>query len=180
MRINVAPIRFANSELTKRVVETLGRLFRFPVDTAALELDLDAAFSKERNQYYSTKLIADALGKTGDLEGKVLMLVDFDLYVPVFTFLFGEAQLEGKHSIVSVCRLHEEFYTGKTDDEALFQRTMKEALHELGHNFGLVHCKDWNCVMHTSRGVEEIDVKGAYYCDRCAERVPGFVKSAAV
>ena len=65
-----------------------------------LPLDVDAVHSKERNQYYSTKLIAQAIKVSDAYDGKVIILVEFDLYVPVFTFLFGEAQLNGKHSIV--------------------------------------------------------------------------------
>lgn len=94
-----------------------------------------------------------------------------DLYIPIFTFLFGEAQLRGKHSIVSLCRLHEEFYTGRTDMPLLFNRAMKEIYHELGHNFGLLHCENWECVMHASAGIEEVDIKGEFYCKKCMEQI---------
>jgi archaemetzincin len=85
----------------------------------------------------------------------------------VLTFLFGEAQLDGKHSVVSVCRLHEEFYSGTSDFNLLLDRTVKEVLHEIGHNFGLIHCLDWDCVMHSSNSVEEVDIKGSEYCKKC-------------
>jgi archaemetzincin len=101
------------------------------------------------------------------INGKILMLTELDIYVPVLTFLFGEAQLNGKISIVSVCRLHEEFYSGITNNELLFERTEKEVLHELGHNYGLIHCRDWDCVMHSSNSVEEVDIKGHTYCNNC-------------
>ena len=61
----------------------------------------------------------NAIKKTGGINGKVLILTEVDLYIPVLTFVFGEAQLKGKHSIVSVCRLHEEFYSEKTDENLL-------------------------------------------------------------
>jgi archaemetzincin len=97
-----------------------------------------------------------------------------DIFVPALTFIFGEAQLNGKHSIVSVCRLHEEFYTSVTNNELLFERTIKEILHELGHNFGLRHCVDWNCVMHASHGIEEVDIKGNSYCRNCIKLIEGY------
>lgn len=87
------------------------------------------------------------------------------------TFVFGEAQLKGKHSIVSVCRLHEEFYLEKTDEKLLLERAMKEVLHELGHNFGLLHCTNWDCVMHSSLGIEEVDIKGGRFCNKCKEMI---------
>jgi archaemetzincin len=52
------------------------------------------------------------------------------------------------------------------------ERIMKEILHELGHNFGLLHCRDWDCVMHASASIEQVDIKGSYYCDSCTVQVP--------
>ena len=67
--------------------------------------------------------------------------------------------------------LHEEFYSEMTDENLLNERTMKEMLHELGHNFGLMHCSDWDCVMHSSTGIEEVDIKGNYYCKICEIKI---------
>lgn len=170
-RIFIAPLHFSNPQLLQNIKKELEHVLPGEVLFIDLPLDVDAVHSKERNQYYSTKLIAQALKVTDPHDGKVLILVEFDLYVPVFTFLFGEAQLNGKHSIVSLCRLHEEFYTGKSDNRLLMQRAMKEILHELGHNFGLHHCDNWDCVMHVSSGIEEVDLKGEYYCKSCEKAV---------
>jgi archaemetzincin len=40
-------------------------------------------------------------------------------------------------------------------------------VHELGHAFGLVHCRDQRCVMRASTYVEEVDLKDAGFCDAC-------------
>ena len=90
------------------------------------------------------------------------------------TFVFGEAQLNGKHSIVSICRFYEEFYSGKTNYNLLLKRVSKEVFHELGHNFGLKHCPNWDCVMHASLSIEEVDIKGDQYCKDCAVNVEGY------
>ena len=50
---------------------------------------------------------------------------------------------------------------------------MKEVLHELGHCYGLIHCIDWDCVMHSSQGIEEVDIKGEFYCRNCARHIYG-------
>jgi archaemetzincin len=97
-----------------------------------------------------------------------------DIFVPVLTFIFGEAQLNGKHSILSVCRLHEEFYSGISNEKLLLERTIKEALHELGHCYGLRHCVDWDCVMHSSPGIEEVDIKGNTFCRNCVSQIEGY------
>ncbi|NUM79943.1 archaemetzincin family Zn-dependent metalloprotease [bacterium] len=168
MTIHLCPIKFSNAALLERVTEAL--LHRYSVVPLELGIELDSVFSKERGQYYSTQIIADAVEHANPLDGKLLILVEVDLFIPVFTFIFGEAQLRGPVALVSVCRLHEEFYTGRTNDNLLFERTMKEILHELGHTFGLVHCKSWDCVMHASASVEEIDIKGGGFCEECEKR----------
>ncbi len=165
--ICLAPLDISNKELLQRVISELKKILLVDIHIIDLRLDLKKAYSPDRRQYYSTQIIADAVGYTDKLDAKIVILVDFDLYIPVFTYVFGEAQLNGKHSIVSLCRLHEEFYTGRTDNELLFERTVKEVLHELGHNFGLLHCSSWDCVMHASAEIEEVDIKGRVYCKDC-------------
>lgn len=173
-KIYLAPIQFGNLTFLKSLFSELNKIFQNKVEILDLNIDVDSAYSKDRSQYYSTKLIASAIELTKEIEGKIILLVEFDLYVPVFTYVYGEAQLNGKHSIVSLCRLHEEFYTGVTDDTSLMSRAIKEILHELGHNFGLHHCKDWGCVMHMAGIIEEVDIKGSTFCSECISKVPDF------
>jgi archaemetzincin len=172
-RINIVPVKFSNNSFLKKIINELNRHFFSEISSLVLDLDVGNAYSEERAQFFSSQIIASFATQTSDIPGKVLLITEVDLFVPVLTFVFGEAQLNGKHSIVSVCRLHEEFYSGLSDDNLLFQRTMKEVLHELGHNFGLIHCKDWDCVMHSSQGIEEVDIKGNFYCKTCARSVNG-------
>ena len=167
MRINLIPLQIKNSSLIDFIRKQLGLIFNSEILINDIDLDLQQFFNESRNQYYSTEIISTAIPLTESLEGKTLFLVDVDLFVPVFTYLFGEAQLNGKLSIVSTFRLYEEFYTGRTNDKLFYKRVLKEVLHELGHNFGLRHCEDWNCVMHSSAGIEEVDVKGEFYCKNC-------------
>lgn len=176
MNINIAPVKFSNSALIDNILNEMNRLFYAGIKRITLPVDIEKYFDAGRNQYYSTQIIADVIPLTKEIPGKVVLLTEADLFVPVLTFVFGEAQLKGKHSIVSLCRLHEEFYYGKSDDKLLFNRLMKEILHELGHNFGLIHCHDWDCVMHSSMGIEEVDIKGSTYCRQCAREVEGFKK----
>ncbi|MEI7811723.1 MAG: archaemetzincin family Zn-dependent metalloprotease [Ignavibacteria bacterium] len=171
MNIFIAPVEFSNTQLIHNVIEEIHSIFNVTASIVKLPLNINPAFSTDREQYFSTQLLADTIKLTGHLDGKVLTIVEFDLFVPVFTYIFGEAQLNGKHSIVSVCRLHEEFYSGNTNYRLLLERTSKEVLHELGHNFGLIHCKNWDCVMHQSQGVEEIDIKGTSYCLQCMNAI---------
>lgn len=172
MKIHIVPLELKNLLLLDFVAKELTMKFSADIIVDSLKIPFENAHSINRLQYYSTQVIANASEKSSELEGKVIILTSLDLYVPALTYIFGEAQLDGKHSIVSACRLHEEFYSGITNEELLLERTIKEVLHELGHNFGLKHCNDWDCVMHSSPGIEEVDIKGKFYCKSCRKSLP--------
>lgn len=135
------------------------------------DLNPSFAFDFGRNQFNSTLLLAAALDRFNSTSGKILLVTSLDLFVPVLTYVFGEAQLEGKAAIVSSHRLDETIYGLPKNQGLLEERLLKEAIHELGHTFGLVHCRDFNCVMHSSTSVEEIDIKGVTFCRVCKERL---------
>lgn len=88
----------------------------------------------------------------------------------MMNFVFGEAELNGKRAIISLYRLKPEFY-GSKDDDLFFQRVLKEAVHELGHVLGLVHCKNPKCVMHFSNSILDTDFKEWRYCDDCMKKL---------
>jgi archaemetzincin len=167
MNLYLAPVVFSNTQLLDRIIGTLQQTFKTHVNKISLSIDTDSLFSYERRQFFSTGFIEQAIKQTAHINGKIILITELDIYVPVLTFLYGEAQLKGKHSVVSVFRLHEEFYSGVTNNELLYERTIKEIYHELGHNFGLIHCQNWDCVMHSSNSIEEVDLKGDTYCVNC-------------
>lgn len=102
-----------------------------------------------------------------------------DLYVPVLTFVFGEAQVEGKVAIVSNYRLRDELYGLPKNPEQLKERLEKEAIHELGHTFGLVHCREPSCVMYSYTYAEEIDFKSKDPCKTCVSLLESKMKEGS-
>ncbi len=141
---------------------------------------LDVAFARDfrRNQYYSTAIL-EAMQPLAEKGARLLAVTSVDLYVPVLTFVFGEAQLTGSCAVVSLYRLREQFYGLPPREDLMRERLAKEAIHELGHTFGLRHCDDWRCVMTSSHGVERLDVKGAEFCGLC-DRVVAGVRAPAL
>src|ERR1035438_10085227 len=109
--INIAPVKFSNNSFLKKIIKELNSRFRSDISLLALDLDVETTYSEDRGQFFSSQIIALSTPHTLTVPGKVLMITEIDLFVPVLTFVFGEAQLNGKHSLVSVCRLHEEFYS---------------------------------------------------------------------
>jgi archaemetzincin len=130
-------------------------------------LEGEFAYNPVRGQYHSTEILQRLLQDPGAESWRILGVTDVDLYIPILTFVFGEAQLGNTAALVSTHRLRPEFY-GMPEDPGLLQgRLLKEALHELGHTFGLQHCPDYLCVMSASHSVERIDLKQADFCTAC-------------
>jgi archaemetzincin len=154
----------------ERVAAALARIFRTPCRIKPELFDVGFSRDAGRGQYHSTAII-QRLERTADRDARVLGVTGCDLYVPVLTFVFGEAQLDGNCAVISTARLREEFYGLPGRQELFEERLIKEAAHELGHTFGLRHCADWRCVMASSHGVERLDVKGAEFCKGCKKVV---------
>lgn len=124
-------------------------------------------YDRSRRQYNSTALLATLLDASPDPTAKILGIAGVDLYIPVLTFVYGEAQLGGNAAIASSFRLRNSFYGLEPNHNLTLTRLLKECVHEVGHTLGLVHCPDYRCVMNASNSVEEIDLKGEAYCPAC-------------
>ncbi len=163
--VPVAPI---DRGLLKALVHPLQQAFGIPVSLyEKAAIDTSAMFDRGRGQYNSSVLLASLLNQVSVNGTKVLGITGVDLFVPVLTFVFGEAQLDGTAAVISSFRLDESLYGLPANRKLLEERLIKEALHELGHTFGLIHCHDYNCVMHSSTSVEEVDLKGNEFCKKC-------------
>lgn len=145
--------------------------FRMPVRTTGAWFDADLALDSDRGQYNSTLLIRQLLEGLDQDCSKTLGVIAMDLFIPVLTYVFGEAQLDGAAALVSTFRLRSEAYGLEPDEGLLFTRLEKESFHELGHTYGLVHCPAPQCVMHASTYVEQIDLKTREFCPGCAEEL---------
>jgi archaemetzincin len=157
-------------DLVEHLAASLARTFHTPCRIRPQTLDIAFALDANRGQHYSTAIL-QRLEKMADPGARLLAVTGADLYVPVLTFVFGEAQLDGACAIVSTARLKEEFYGLPSRDDLLRERLLKEATHEVGHTFGLRHCPDWSCVMASSHAVEVLDVKGADFCRACRKPI---------
>ncbi len=126
------------------------------------------AFDHNRNQYSSSRILNEIIDITPDDALKILGVTDVDLYIPVLTFVFGLAQLDGRAAIMSLYRLRQEYYGLPPNRKILLERATKEAVHEIGHTFGLTHCLNDKCVMHTSNSVRKVDNKTDNFCKSCS------------
>ena len=179
-RIQVMPLGPVPPDLLAELCSGLASEFRVECEILPAEADPSFAFNLTRRQYHSTEILASLVRKATPASRHLLGITPVDLYIPILTFVFGEAQLEGNCALVSTHRLRQEFY-GLPDDATLFRtRLLKEAVHELGHTLSLPHCENYECVMSPSHGVEWIDLKSWHFCGECRVVIDGRGKSKAV
>jgi archaemetzincin len=168
VRIYVLPLNFPDKNLFNTLCNTLEDTFKISVVILNHPLPLEKVKDPIRNQYNSTWILSQLLKEVTEESCKILGVTNLDLFVPVLTYVFGEAQLEGKAAVVSSFRLRDELYGLPKSPEKLKERLEKEAIHELGHTFSLIHCPNPRCVMYTSTYAEEIDFKSKDFCNSCS------------
>lgn len=135
------------------------------VSVAPLPLD---ALNEERRQYDASYILSWITSHRRDYStDRVLGVTEADLYTDGLNFVFGEAQLLGGVCLISTHRLRPEFYGLRTDKTLFTVRCVKEAVHELGHTFGLRHCQNHLCVMYFSNSIHDTDRKRVEFCKRC-------------
>ena len=169
--ISLKAVGNVSFSLLKRLAVPIAGELRAGTVVLPGRLDPEFAHDPSRGQYVSTQILERLSAEDFDEESRILGVAGVDLCIPILTFVFGEAHLGCCAAVMSTYRLRQEFYGLPPNPELLFERTLKEALHELGHTYGLRHCPDYECVMRSSNAVEEVDIKGSTLCRSCRRAV---------
>ena len=171
-RIQLLPMGSVEPELLSDLAAGLAREFLIPCEILTAVGEPSFAYNVTRHQHSSTEILASlALRDTPDT-WRLLGVTSLDLYIPILTFVFGEAQMGGNSAVISLHRLRDEFYGLPPNILQLRERLLKEAVHELGHTLTLSHCEDYQCVMSPSHGIEWVDLKSSRFCANCRAAVP--------
>jgi len=142
--IDIIPIGEVEEALLLFLKQSIFQTFKIQTRIRNRRFNLSPVYDPVRNQYNSSGLLLELINDTPPETLRILGVTELDLFIPIFTFLFGEL---------------------------LRSRLLKEGIHELGHTFGLIHCFALNCVMKSSTYVEDIDQKPTHFCKLCEQAV---------
>ena len=179
-------------ELDRSILRTLKKNLKWTLKKFNISIEIvDNAIPLTEVQYnpmkkqYNADLIMQSLFTSYIKKNsyRILGILDHDIYVSRFNFIFGSAKNPAKVylpyspvALISVFRLREEFY-GLIKDQALFElRVLKESLHELGHTFGLIHCEN-ECIMIFSNSIDDTDNKPPKFCESCKISLDRFLRN---
>ncbi|RMH02008.1 MAG: Zn-dependent protease [Aquificota bacterium] len=152
------------------VAKNIKEVFGLDVRFSHLSLPPKYGYNPLRHQY-NASLLLEYLSRVYYKDMlKLVAVVPFDLYEEGLNFVFGVAQLGGRYALVGTLRLWDR------REDLFFERVMKEVNHELGHTFGLLHCKNPGCVMNFSNSLEEVDLKGRFFCESCNKILTNFLR----
>jgi len=170
--IYLVPIGKVEQDLLAYLSSQIEQIFPFQLKIDKALRHPGYAYNKQRGQYKSDPILREL--QSLDLQGaeKILGVVDLDLYTPGLNFVFGQALMGSKAALIALPRLRQEFYGLPEDKNLYYSRAVKEAVHELGHTFGLGHCKNTRCVMHFSNSLADTDYKGKGVCENCLDKLP--------
>ena len=132
-----------------------------------LNFDIHDFISKRRNQLRSSDFLHWILEKLKPAkERKILVICDIDAYSGDLNFVF-EVYKGGRVAAIYLPRLRQDFYGLESNKFLFHERIVKEAIHELGHTFGLFHCNNKLCVMYFSNSLNDTDIKEKSFCSDC-------------
>lgn len=169
--IRIVPINTVDAAFLDRLATCLEERF---LASARVERSLvvpRSSLNATRGQLFASTLSSKVVRAHPEADGVLLAVTDFDLYKTSHRFVFGDADETQSTAVVSVHRLRSEFYGEPPDSNQLFQRTLKESIHELGHAFGLKHCYNARCAMYYSHSIFETDNKMPHFCESCDRRL---------
>ena len=163
--LELISVEFDKSFIIPKILPVVSEITGFNVSIINGNTDIDKFYNPDRGQYDGGKIIEKFESK---VQGeKALVFTDVDLFIPIFTFVFGLAKLNGRVGIISGHRLRPEFYGLPGNEQQFIDRVLKETVHEFGHLINLRHCNNYYCVMSSSNTADDLDIKNYTFCSSC-------------
>jgi len=176
-QIRMVPVNAIDAGFLSRLELCLEERFLYSFDVERALAVPHSALNSTRGQMFLSTLTSKVLRRYPDHDGYLLAITEFDLYKTSHRYIFGDADETRKIAVLSLHRLHSEYYGEGADANVLFQRALKEAMHEIGHALGLRHCHHARCAMYYATSIFETDNKFANFCENCERRTRAAAES---
>lgn len=168
--ISIVPINAIDHALLSRLALCLEERFLARVDVRRpLEVP-DTVLNSARKQLFFGSFVPKLASLVEGADDIVLGVTEYDLYKTSHQFIFGSSSEGQRCGAVSLHRMRAEFYGDEPDANLLFQRLLKEAVHEVGHMLGLKHCMNARCPMYSALSIFDTDNKYSTFCEVCEKK----------
>jgi len=134
-----------------------------------------SAYYQPRRRYRADELLVFLKGLVGseDPGTRILGMTEVDISTtkdPYYDWgIFGYAEMPGQAAVISSKRLRRR----ARDAEHLRFRVTTTAIHEIGHTFGLPHCRETRCVMQDAEGsIKNTDSSTGHLGPGCRAKLP--------
>jgi archaemetzincin len=166
--VYIVALGMIGDDVLTAIGQGLASVYGIDVNRLPPRAEPEDAFDAQRKQYSSAHILRQLVGSVPEGAMSMLAVTRQDLFIPMLSFVLGQAQLGAPAAVISLARLHQEFYGLPPDQRLVVERAVKEAVHEVGHTVGLTHCANNTCPMSLSNNVFHVDIKGAQLCSSCA------------
>lgn len=168
MKIKIVQIGDIEPNVADLITKDLNKRFRSKFYLGGKMKLPEDSFDKFKRQY-NAETVVKFLKTSKGADDKIIGITSNDLFTKDLNFVFG---LSGNDAcVVSTARLDPQFYGNSADFELLIDRASKEIIHEVGHMFGIKHCKNPECVMSASSSISYVDDKKDDFCKECSMRI---------
>jgi len=171
-QIGVVPLGEVPALAVEVIAANITAYYKWPADILPMRPLPESAFDEARLKYNAGILINMLDAFDFDGYSKIVGVLSWDMFIPIFNYVYGQAVQGGSMAVISLFRLNRNADGSTPSTSLVFERAAKLALHELGHLFNLFHCNETKCIMHFSGVIEDLNKIPFYLCRDCARRLP--------
>ena len=166
--VGVVPLGEVPELVLKIVAANISACFKLHAKILPAVTIPEFALDKRRLQYDAGIILKHFESMDFNNCDKVIGVLNEDLFVPIFSYVYGEAKQGAKFALVSLFRLNKNPDGSLPGQSLFYERVAKVALHEFGHLFNLFHCDEKRCLMHFSGDIQDLDNTPLYLCRYCS------------
>lgn len=164
--IVIQPFNNIDSNCINYLKNNICNYYKLPIKTVANTALPIRAFYAKRNRYVADSLLQFLKPISQNTEIYIVGVTDKDISTSsngVANWgIMGLGYRSGNAAVISTYRLGKK----ASSRQQVYQRLLKVALHELGHNFGLPHCANQTCIMVDAEGKNKLDGEKEF-CENC-------------